>query len=214
MRAGRLSGRATRFARKCAGLDRQRSRTAPCQRYRKLTRSVCPRRLPQKASESVSPLKLPSIRTSRNSEKPAIRGIRDRRDETTGSTGDEDVRATSGREDPVRAALCLASFAGANRSTTEQIGHYDSLVERIAEARYPETVPLRSIPSIGPITALTFVLTLGDRERFTRSRANTISNLVSRKPATAMCVSCWCDVCITLWDTSAAIRGCGNGDLL
>ena len=97
---------------------------------------------------------------------------------------------------------------------TEQIEHYDSLVERIAEARYPETVPLRSIPSIGPITALTFILTLGDRERFTRSRANTISNLVSRKPATAMCVSCWCDVCITLWDTSAAIRGCGNGDLL
>jgi transposase len=53
---------------------------------------------------------------------------------------------------------------------THQIEHYDSLVERIAEARYPETVPLRSIPSIGPITALTFVLTLGDRERFAHSR--------------------------------------------
>lgn len=53
---------------------------------------------------------------------------------------------------------------------THQIEHYDSLVERIAETRYRETVPLRSIPSIGPITALTFVLTLGDRERFTHSR--------------------------------------------
>jgi transposase len=53
---------------------------------------------------------------------------------------------------------------------THEIEHYDSLIERIAEARYPETVPLRSIPSIGPITSLTFVLTLGDRQRFTHSR--------------------------------------------
>lgn len=53
---------------------------------------------------------------------------------------------------------------------TEQIEHYDSLIERIAEARYPETIRLRSIPSVGPITALTFVLTVADRERFAHSR--------------------------------------------
>jgi transposase len=53
---------------------------------------------------------------------------------------------------------------------THQIEHYDSLIERIAQARYPEAIALRAIPSIGPITSLTFVLTLGDRERFSHSR--------------------------------------------
>jgi transposase len=51
-----------------------------------------------------------------------------------------------------------------------QIEHYDSLLERIAEARYPETIRLRSIPSVGPITTLTFVLTVADPERFAHSR--------------------------------------------
>ncbi len=60
---------------------------------------------------------------------------------------------------PVNAARRLAKVHGER-----------TVVERIGEARCPETVPLRSISSIGPITALTFVLTLGNLYRFTHNR--------------------------------------------
>ena len=36
--------------------------------------------------------------------------------------------------------------------------------------KYPAAAPLRSVFGVGPVTALTFVLTLADPQRFTRSR--------------------------------------------
>jgi transposase len=54
---------------------------------------------------------------------------------------------------------------------TQQIRAYDQAVEAIAAARYPETAVLRSVPGVGPLTALCYVLTLEEPHRFAKSRA-------------------------------------------
>jgi transposase len=56
-------------------------------------------------------------------------------------------------------------------SLTERIRDYDRKLEAISEERYPETELLRQVEGIGPLTALTFVLTLEDPRRFERSRS-------------------------------------------
>ena len=54
---------------------------------------------------------------------------------------------------------------------TKQIAACDKELERIARDRYEkETGQLRQVPGVGPITALTFVLTLDDPARFAKSR--------------------------------------------
>jgi len=53
---------------------------------------------------------------------------------------------------------------------TEQIRFLDREIEELANQRYPETLQLREITGVGPITALTFVLVVGDVERFGSAR--------------------------------------------
>jgi len=54
---------------------------------------------------------------------------------------------------------------------TKQIDACDKDLEQIAKARYEEeTARLRQVSGVGPITALTFVLTLDDAGRFAKSR--------------------------------------------
>jgi transposase len=54
---------------------------------------------------------------------------------------------------------------------TKEIDDCDKELERIARDRYEkETAQLRQVPGVGPITALTFVLTLEDAGRFAKSR--------------------------------------------
>jgi len=50
-----------------------------------------------------------------------------------------------------------------------EIGDYDQRVKEVA-ARHPEVERLASVPGVGTLTAATFVLTLGRRERFAHSR--------------------------------------------
>ena len=47
----------------------------------------------------------------------------------------------------------------------------DREVERLCAERYPETEVLRQVKGVGPITALCFMLTLEDPNRFRRSRS-------------------------------------------
>jgi transposase len=54
-------------------------------------------------------------------------------------------------------------------SLTERIRDYDRRVETISKEHYPETDLLRQVEGIGPLTALTFVLTLEDPYRFEKS---------------------------------------------
>jgi transposase len=56
-------------------------------------------------------------------------------------------------------------------SLTERIHEYERQLETVSEEHYPETQLLRQVEGIGPITALTFVLTLEDPYRFERSRS-------------------------------------------
>ena len=51
-----------------------------------------------------------------------------------------------------------------------QIYTFDKAIENVARQRYPETVRLRQISGVGPVTALQYVLTIGDPNRFQHSR--------------------------------------------
>jgi transposase len=55
-------------------------------------------------------------------------------------------------------------------SLTEQIQEADRKVEQIARTEYPETQLLRQVSGVGPLIALTFLLTLEDGDRFEKSR--------------------------------------------
>lgn len=54
---------------------------------------------------------------------------------------------------------------------TGAIAGYDRTVKDYCENKYPETKILRSVPGVGPVTALCFVLTLEDPHRFADSRS-------------------------------------------
>jgi transposase len=55
-------------------------------------------------------------------------------------------------------------------SLTQCIWNYDRQLETISKERYPETELLRQVEGIGPLTALTFALTLEGPHRFEKSR--------------------------------------------
>jgi transposase len=55
-------------------------------------------------------------------------------------------------------------------SLTERIREYDRKLEAISKEHYPETHLLRQVEGIGPLTALTFVLTVENPYRFEKSR--------------------------------------------
>lgn len=55
-------------------------------------------------------------------------------------------------------------------AVTEQIRHYDKRVEAMASEQYPKTTLLQQVAGVGPLTALGFMLTLGEEGRFARSR--------------------------------------------
>ena len=56
-------------------------------------------------------------------------------------------------------------------SLSAAIGEMDREVERVSRERYPETMLLRQIKGVGPLTALCFILTLEDPHRFKKSRS-------------------------------------------
>ena len=68
-------------------------------------------------------------------------------------------------------------------SLTERIRDYERQLETISKERYPETDHLRQVEGIGPLTALTFVLTVGDPYRFEKSRS--VGAYLGLVPATA-----------------------------
>jgi transposase len=56
-------------------------------------------------------------------------------------------------------------------SLTERIRRYDRKLETISMESYLETVLLRQVEGVGPLTALSFVLTIEDPYRFDKSRS-------------------------------------------
>jgi transposase len=55
-------------------------------------------------------------------------------------------------------------------SLTAEIKARDEQIEQIARTKYPETKLLRQVSGVGPLIALTFVLTVADKQRFEKSR--------------------------------------------
>ena len=53
----------------------------------------------------------------------------------------------------------------------QQIRRYDRRIEELATKHYPETSVLQQVAGVGPITSLTYILTLEDPDRFRKSRA-------------------------------------------
>jgi transposase len=53
---------------------------------------------------------------------------------------------------------------------TIKIKQYDGQIQQLGQTEYPETQALLKVDGVGRLTALAFVLTLGSKERFGRSR--------------------------------------------
>ncbi|HEY1964565.1 MAG TPA: IS110 family transposase [Acidobacteriaceae bacterium] len=56
------------------------------------------------------------------------------------------------------------------KSLTAKIRESDAGIEQMARKRYPETKLLKQVSGVGTLIATTFVLTVEDKERFSRSR--------------------------------------------
>jgi transposase len=56
------------------------------------------------------------------------------------------------------------------RELTDKIRGYDLMIKEKAASKYPETKRLCQVGGVGPLTALAYVLTLEEPERFTKSR--------------------------------------------
>ena len=53
---------------------------------------------------------------------------------------------------------------------TDRIKSIEKEIDHLCEEEYPETMKMQQIPGVGPITALSYVLTLEDPKRFQNSR--------------------------------------------
>jgi transposase len=68
---------------------------------------------------------------------------------------------------------------------TDKIQAYNGQIECIGRDQYPETVLMQQVPGVGPITALTYSLTIGDPWRFARNRdVGSYLGLVPRRSQT------------------------------
>ncbi len=67
-------------------------------------------------------------------------------------------------------------------SPTKKIEGYDQRIGKLSTEAYPETASLRQVPGAGPLTALTYVLTLEEPARFAKSRS--VGAYVGLAPAT------------------------------
>lgn len=71
---------------------------------------------------------------------------------------------------PVELQESLKPLVQQVESLTKEIKESDVKIEQIARSEYPETELLRQVSGVGLLIALTFILTLEDRERFQKSR--------------------------------------------
>jgi transposase len=77
----------------------------------------------------------------------------------------------------------LAPIVEIVEKLSEQIKYYERQIERLSREKYPETELLTQVNGIGHLTALTYVLTLEDPERFSQSR--TVGSFLGLRPRQA-----------------------------
>jgi transposase len=73
-------------------------------------------------------------------------------------------------EVPEELHVAIAPLMEMIGACSEQIRHYDSLVDELTRNVYPETEILRQVWGVGPLTALAYVLVVETPERFRSSR--------------------------------------------
>jgi transposase len=73
-------------------------------------------------------------------------------------------------ESPKKVLAKLAPTMKSIEQLNEQIGAYDEHIEQLIEEKYPEAAHVSKVDGVGPITALTYVLTVEDPRRFRSSR--------------------------------------------
>ena len=80
--------------------------------------------------------------------------------------------ASFGRKAKIPEALneALQPMLKMIRELTDKIRGYDLMIKKTAANKYPETERLSQVGGVGPLTALAYVLTLEEPERFTKSR--------------------------------------------
>lgn len=77
---------------------------------------------------------------------------------------------TAPEQIPDELKACLRPIIEQIESMTNKINEYDKAIEKISAECYPETAYLQQITGVGSLTALAFVLTLEDTDRFISSR--------------------------------------------
>jgi transposase len=103
----------------------------------------------------------------------AVNGVRG----LTKSCGHRMPASTTGTFAKRSLAVMPPGLAQALRPVVEQIAEltlkikqYDRQIQQLGQTHYPETQALLKVHGVGHLTALTFVLTLGSKERFKQSR--------------------------------------------
>jgi transposase len=71
---------------------------------------------------------------------------------------------------PPELAPALAPVLAMIADLTRQIDALDQTIFALIRERYPEAQFLQQVPGVGPLISLTFVLTIGDPSRFSKSR--------------------------------------------
>jgi len=71
---------------------------------------------------------------------------------------------------PVELAPALQPIVRLIGQVTGEIKNFDAQIEELADERYPVTKVLRQVSGVGPVTALSFVLTLDNPARVSESR--------------------------------------------
>jgi len=71
---------------------------------------------------------------------------------------------------PMQLQTVLQPVMEAIEVLTQKIRQQDRTIEQLGAEKYPETLRLRQIPGVGPITSLAFVLTVENPRRFRNSR--------------------------------------------
>lgn len=72
---------------------------------------------------------------------------------------------------PEELRTALVPLLNIIETLTQTIHEYDKTIELFSQDEYPETELLRSVPGVGPLTALCFVLTIEEPHRFKKSRS-------------------------------------------
>jgi transposase len=65
-------------------------------------------------------------------------------------------------------------------SLNERIAEYDRRIEQITKEVYPQVAVLKQVKEVGPLIALTFVLTLDDPYRSPQQGGEVFSRIASR----------------------------------